>query len=219
MTDRAATRHPLAACVEAAAAAGVDWIQVRDRTLAGEALCAHAAALRDAAVRGAGSGRRPSVLLNRRADVALALGLDGVHLGFDALPPEAARALLGPDALLGASAHTPDEACRAAADGLSYLHLAPVFGPLSKPGGRTPLGLGALAEAAACGIPVLAQGGMEANNAAAAIQAGAAGVAVTGAILLADDPGAAAAALRDALDAAGGAPSAPAPDPPNREKA
>ena len=128
-----------------------------------------------------------------------AIGAEGVHLGFDALDPATARKLLGPDALLGVSCHTPEEVHEAA--GASYAHLAPIFPPLSKTSSRPALGLGAL-RAAAGARPVLAQGGVELGNAGDCLKAGAAGIAVTGAVLMTDDPGAAAARLRAALDAA-----------------
>ena len=176
--------------------AGVDQVQLRDRTLEGAALLAAAdrlcAAARDAA-------RTVRVVVNRRADVALAAGADGVHLGFDALPPARARALLGAKAWIGLSAHHPAEI--ADCSHLSYAQLAPIFDPLSKPAPRPALGLGALAALRAGGPPVLAQGGIEPSNAGAAIAAGAAGVAVTGFLGRAPDPARAAAALRSALDA------------------
>ena len=81
----------------------------------------------------------------------------------------------------------------------SYVHLAPVFAPLSKRAERASLGLAALEAAARESVPVIAQGGVDAANAAALRAAGAAGVAVTGAILLANDIAAATAALRSAL--------------------
>jgi thiamine-phosphate pyrophosphorylase len=188
--------------VEAAVHAGVDWVQVRERELEGAALLELAEAIAEAARAGARArGGAARVIVNRRVDVALATGADGVHLGFDGMEPERARRLLGRDALVGVSFHAPEEVRRAR--GASYAHLAPVFAPFSKPAWRPPLGLSALAEATRGGpdgLPVLAQGGIDAGSAAAAVAAGAAGVAVTGAILQAEDPGAAAAALRRALD-------------------
>jgi thiamine-phosphate pyrophosphorylase len=195
VTDRAASRRPLAEAVEMAVASGVDWIQVRDRELEDGALLDHVDRIRQAA------GQRARVLVNRRVDLALAAGADGVHLGFDGMPAETARQLLGADALIGIATHQPGELEGAAGTPLSYLHLAPIFPPLSKPQSRTPLGLVALQEAARYGIPVLAQGGIEVENARSCIEAGAAGVAVTGSILSCADPAAAAAALRKALDA------------------
>jgi thiamine-phosphate pyrophosphorylase len=187
--------------VEAAVAAGVDWVQIRERGLDGAALLALAQEI--AAAAGAGAAARGGdvvLLVNRRLDVALALPAAGAHLGFDAAPPRAARELLGTGAVLGASTHSADEALAAAHRDLDYVHLAPVFAPLSKPSGRAPLGLHALGEASRASLPVLAQGGIDATSAAQAVAAGAAGVAVTGAILGADEPGRAAAVLRRALD-------------------
>lgn len=193
-------RAPLPERVEAAVAAGVDWVQVRDRTLGGAALLALTDAVRAAAARGAARRGGPArVIVNRRLDVALAAGADGVHLGFDALAPADARALLGPAAEVGVSAHAPEEID--AGCGASYAHLAPVFAPLSKPGSRPPLGLAALARACARGLPVFAQGGIRPERVREVVAAGAAGVAVTGAVLGASDPAAAVRALREALDA------------------
>jgi len=195
-------RGPLAKAVEAAVAAGVDWVQIRERDLDGADLLALAEEIAAAARAGAAArGGDVQLLLNRRVDVALALPASGVHLGFDAVPPGAARELLGPEAILGAATHAAAEALAAAHLGLDYAQLAPLFAPRSKPAGRRPLGIHALREASRGTLPVLAQGGIDASNAAEVAAAGAAGVAVTGAILSADDPGRAAAALRGALDA------------------
>ena len=198
---------PLAA-ITAAVAGGVDWVQLRERSLTGRELLAWALEAREAARAGAAQRADAGpllVLVNRRIDVALAAGADGVHLGFDALDATRARALLAFDGRagrVGVSTHAPDELPAAARAGADYAQLAPIFAPLSKPAERPSLGLGALAAARDAGIPVLAQGGIDADNAGAAIRAGAAGVTVTGAVLLAADPGAAARMLRRALDAA-----------------
>ena len=178
-----------------AVAAGADWIQVRERELEGAALLDQVEEVLAAA------DEQARVLVNRRVDVAMAAGADGVHLGFDGMPPETARQLLGVDALIGIATHQPGELEGAAGAPLSYAHLAPIFPPLSKVQSRTPLGLPALRQAARHGIPVLAQGGIEAENAGSCIEAGAAGVSVTGSILSCADPAAATAALRKALDA------------------
>lgn len=209
VTDRAAARGSLPEAVEAAVAGGVDWVQVRERGLEGAALLALVDACRAAAARGAARrGGAARVLVNRRLDLAMAAGADGVHLGTGAVPTGVARALLGAAAVIGVAAHAPAEVAEAAASGLlDYAHLAPVFAPLSKAAERPPLGPEALAEAARHGLPVLAQGGVEVRNAGACVEAGASGVAVTGAILGAPDPGAAAAALRRALEGATTAPA------------
>jgi len=202
-------------------AAGVDWVQLRDRALSGRSLLESARALREAAE--AGAAGRPEgcvLLLNRRLDVALALSAEprpgvriGVHLGFDAPPlAEARRALraLGPvQGPVGVAAHAPEEVAAAASAGADYAQLAPVFDPLSKPRQRPALGTEALAGASrgarARACLLLAQGGIDVGTAEAALRAGAHGVAVTGAVLGASDPGAAAAHLRATLDAVAGA--------------
>jgi thiamine-phosphate pyrophosphorylase len=186
----------------AAVAGGADWVQLRERALPTRALLAWADAVVAAAHAAGGGERAVKILVNRRVDVALAAEADGVHLGFDAMSPVRAHALLGAGRLVGVSVHAPAELGRAAADGADYAHLAPIFAPFSKPPERPALGLGALAAARDAGLPVLAQGGIDAARAAAAVRAGAAGVAVTGAVLGAADPRAAAGALRAALDAA-----------------
>ncbi len=200
MLDRGAARGDLLESLAAAVAAGVDRVQVRERAMEGRELLEFSQAVCDTA-RGAAraAGRTVRVVVNRRVDVALAAGADGVHLGFDGVDAGTARRLLGPEALVGVSCHAPAEVRDAA--GASYAHLAPVFPPLSKAATRPALGTAALREAARHG-EVLAQGGVDAGNAASCIAAGAAGVAVTGAVLMAADPGEAARSLRRALDAA-----------------
>ena len=220
VVDRSAVRGDLANCVAAAVGAGVDWVQVRERNLEGAALLAHAEEIDRAARQAAAQrGGRVEIFVNRRIDIALALGADGVQLGFDAVDPPTARRLLWTDAQLaangntevnrkaeanvkiGISAHHPDE-IRAAPPEVDYAQLAPIFQPLSKPHAGPYLGVRAVAEAARYGIPVIAQGGITPANATAIAAAGAAGIAVTGAILSAPDPAAATRALRAALAAA-----------------
>jgi thiamine-phosphate pyrophosphorylase len=244
VVDRSAVRGDLANCVAAAVGAGVDWVQIRERNLEGAALLAHAEEIGRAARRAAARrGGRVEIFVNRRIDIALALGADGVQLGFDAVDPPTARRLLGTDAefaandraetndraaangntgskskieanvIIGISAHHPDE-IRAAPPEVDYAQLAPIFQPLSKPHAGPYLGVRAVAEAARYGIPVIAQGGITPANATAIAAAGAAGIAVTGAILSAPDPASATRALRAALAAAprnqpGSSPTAP----------
>lgn len=197
VTDPRAGRGPLPKAVAAAIRGGVDWVQVRDRSLGGAELLA----LLDELRREAGPSR-VCWLVNHRVDVALAGNADGVHLGFDGMAAQEARTLLGPEARIGVASHGPEEL---SADGatrraLSYAHLAPIYPPLSKTSDRPPLGLAALEQARKVGVPILAQGGITAARTRGCIAAGAAGVAVTGEILAAEDPEAAARALRQALE-------------------
>lgn len=124
------------------------------------------------------------LLVNDRVDVALAAGAPGAHVGQDDLPAEAARRLLGPEAWLGLSTH--DEAQFAAAAGLplDYTALGPIFASGTKSGHAEPVGLEVLRRCcAASPRPVVAIGGLDAERARLAIEAGAAGVAVVGALL------------------------------------
>jgi thiamine-phosphate pyrophosphorylase len=200
VTDRRGVAAPLETVVAEAVAGGVDWVQLRERDLDGRALCELAERVLSAARRAAdANGRDVRVLINRRVDIALAVGADGVHLGWNAVPVAAARALLGTDAILGVAAHTTGEVRAAAAQGADYATLAPIYVPLSKPSDAAPLGPAAIG-ACSADLRVLAQGGIDVAQVAAVRRAGAAGIAVTGAVLGARDPRAAAAALRSALD-------------------
>jgi thiamine-phosphate pyrophosphorylase len=178
-------------------------VQLREKDLPTRELLRLAMALRDVI------GDRADLLVNGRADVAFAAGAAGVHLPSDGLPIEGARAAIGRAALLGRSVHSIDEARAAwAEEDLDYVELGTIFPSRSHPGGPV-LGLEAVGEAAALGLPVLAIGGIDARNAASVLVAGASGVAVISAILAADDPGVAAEqlcrAVRDGWDAREGA--------------
>ena len=197
VVDRGVATRPLAETVREAVAAGVDWLQLRERQLEGAAWLDWAQRLAEAA---RSANPRLRVIVNRRLDIALAIGADGAHLGFDALAPGEARALLGGEAWIGVSAHSPGEVAAAARAGADYAHLAPVFDPRSKPATRPALGPEALRAASRHGIPVLAQGGIDPERTRAALTAGAAGIAVTGAILMSDTPARSTSLLREALD-------------------
>ena len=141
-------------------------------------------------------------LINDRVDVAMAIHADGVHLGQEDLPPEVARRLLGPQALIGVSARTPAQAQAAEAAGADYLGSGSIFPTASKANPNL-IGLEGLAAVVrSTRLPVVAIGGVTPENAAVCIRMGAAGVAVISAITQAPDPEAAARALRRAVDAA-----------------
>jgi thiamine-phosphate pyrophosphorylase len=199
--DRSCSVRPVLEAIEGAVAAGVDWLQIRERGCESGALLSFARDVHAAAKRGA-NGRNVRVIVNRRVDIALATRAAGVHLGFDAMPPTAVRTILGDDALIGMSAHSAKDVEAAAQASVDYAHLAPILVPLSKAATRPALGYEALSEAARLGVRVLAQGGLEAKDCGDALAAGAAGIAVTGSILMSPDPGKAAAMLRSALDTA-----------------
>ncbi len=196
-TAVAGDRDPVALAA-AAIAGGATAIQLRAKDLPTVRQVAVARALADLA-------RRHAVLfiVNDRLDVALAVEADGVHLGWEDLPPAEARRLLGPERVLGVSAGNLEEARAALAAGADYLGVGPIFPTRTKADAGEAIGLeGLRAIRALSPVPIVAIGGITAENAAAVIAAGADGVAVISAVLLAPDPTAAARRLRQVIDEA-----------------
>ncbi|QGN46834.1 thiamine phosphate synthase [Micromonospora sp. WMMD558] len=143
---------------------------------------------------------RATCLVNDRLHVALAVGADGGHVGADDLPVGAARAVLGSAAVLGATARDPGTAGEAVAAGASYLGVGPYRPTSTKDGLPTAIGVaGVRAVAAAVSVPVVAIGGVTAEDVPALRAAGAYGVAVVGALSGAADPARATAELLKAL--------------------
>jgi thiamine-phosphate pyrophosphorylase len=125
--------------IRTAAEAGVDRIQIREKDLGGRALW-HLT--RDALA--AMEGSKATLLVNDRLDVALAASAHGVHLGRQSMPLPLARRVGGEDLILGASAHSMDEATEAQDSGADYLFVGPVFPTPSKAGYGDPLGIAKL---------------------------------------------------------------------------
>ena len=124
------------------------------------------------------------VIINDRVDLAKCAGADGVHLGQDDLPPEAARKLLGPDAIIGFSTHTTAQARHAATLPINYLAIGPVFATGTKTNPDKVVGLDGLSRVREIvgDMPLVAIGGITLENAAAVISAGADAVAVISAL-------------------------------------
>ena len=123
------------------------------------------------------------LIVNDRPDVALAAGAAGVHLGQDDLPPAAARAILGPRAVIGLSITHPDEIGAVPWDLVDHLGVGPVVSKGVKPDAAEPMGFDGLARASRKSrLPVVAIGGMSAPAAEPCIRAGAEGLAVVAAI-------------------------------------
>lgn len=193
ITDRRQSRVPLPALAAAVFEGGGRWLLLRDKDLAQAERIALGRHLTEiAAPFGA------TVLMSGDVEAAIEAGAAGVHLPRDG-DPGAARAKLGPAALIGISAHDLGEAECAATAGADYATLSPIFASPSKPGYGPALGLEGLSEAtAAVGMPVLALGGVTAQRARDCLAAGAAGIAVMGEVMRAEDPAAAVRALVDA---------------------
>jgi len=182
ISDRRQARQPLQRVVEAAFVGGCRWFSLREKDLPAED---RRALLGDLLV----LGRRYGAVVTAHEDIeaVAAVGAAGVHLPSGG-SPVAARARL-PGALIGASAHSADEAAALLRAGADYVTASPVFVTASKPGYGPALGLDGLARVvAAARGPVVALGGITPENAAACLAAGACGIAVMGEVMRAADP-------------------------------
>jgi thiamine-phosphate pyrophosphorylase len=184
VTDRQQARRPLVEIVAQALAAGGRWVSLREKELADDEQIVLARTLLPLTRR-----RGATLTLHGEAALAAACGADGVHLsaGSDA---KAARTLLGPDKLIGASIHTVTDAEGLDAGVVDYAIAGPAYETPSKPGYGPEIGrLGLAAIVKASPVPVLAIGGINTARVAEVLAAGCAGVAVMGAVMRAADPG------------------------------
>jgi thiamine-phosphate pyrophosphorylase len=207
-TDARRERGDLAEFSEAALAGGVDLIQLRDKGSVGEQKFGPLEALEELAaleVLGAAARRHGALLaVNDRADIARAAGADVLHLGQDDLPLPIARDVIGPGPLIGRSTHDAAQVAAAVAEEVDYFCVGPCWPTPTKPG-RTAPGLDLVRAAAESETakPWFAIGGIDAERLPDVIAAGARRIVVVRAITAADDPEAAASALKAALKAAG----------------
>ena len=162
-------------------AGGARLIQLREKQASPrEFYRAAEAALRVARAHGA------RLVINDRADIALALQADGVHLGQDDLDPAAARSLLGPHALIGYSTHNVEQGQAATRLPVSYIAIGPVFATTTKERADRVVGLAGVARVRAAigpAVPLVAIGGITQANAREVVAAGADAVAVIGALV------------------------------------
>jgi thiamine-phosphate pyrophosphorylase len=195
ITDRAAAPRPPADVVEECLAAGLRAVQLREKDLETRDLLALADKLRETTQH---HGAR--LIVNDRADVALAAGADGVQRTHASLPVSALRGIAPAGFLVGASVHSEAEARDAAGQGADFIVFGPVYDTASKRRYGPPQGLAALeAVTRAVDRPVLAVGGLTPERVPEVLAAGAAGVAVIGAIYAAARPEEATKAFLDAL--------------------
>ena len=195
ITDRTAAPRPPADVVEECLAAGLRAVQLREKDLETRDLLALADTLREATQH---HGAR--LIVNDRADVALAAGADGVQRTHASLPVSTLRGITPAGFLVGASVHSEAEARDAAGQGADFIVFGPVYDTASKRRYGAPQGLAALeAVTRAVDRPVLAVGGLTPRRVPEVLAAGAAGVAVIGAIYAAVRPAEATKAFLDAL--------------------
>jgi thiamine-phosphate pyrophosphorylase len=185
----------LAQRAAAAVRGGATMLQLRLQDETPRTLAEAARALRRAA---------PGVplLVNDRADVAMAVDADGVHVGSDGLSAAALRSIVPARFIIGVSVGADDEVARAA--GADYVGIGPVFAAGTGAGAGAAIGVARFSELAAlCRLPAVAVGGITPGNAGAVLAAGARGVAVISALFGAPDPTLAARALRSVRGASG----------------
>ncbi len=183
----------LADVLAPALAAGVDVVQLRDKQAGRDELLAAAAI-----ARGLCDEHGALLILNDHPELVRDAGADGCHVGQDDMQAAAAREQAGADALVGQSTHFPDEVD--GATDADYIGVGPVFATPTKPG-RHPVGVELVRFAAFhAPVPFFAIGGIDTENLAAVVAAGARRIAVVRAITEAADPGAAAGKLRAMLE-------------------
>ena len=181
--------------VRAAIRGGVSCVQLREKGCSTREFMDEARLLK-ALLAGTGV----PLFINDRLDVALAVGADGVHLGQNDLAIADARRLVGNRMIIGISAESVADAVRAEAEGADYIGASPVFTTPTKTDTASPLGLDGLrAIRRAVQLPLVAIGGINADNAAQVLRAGADGLAVVSAIVSAPCPRTAAAGLRQRI--------------------
>jgi thiamine-phosphate pyrophosphorylase len=210
-TDARRDRGDLAEFADAALAGGVDIIQLRDKGSTGERQLGPLEARDELAALEilADAARRHGALVavNDRADIARAAGVDVLHLGQDDLPLPVARAIVGPDRLIGRSAHDRDQVAAATSEDVDYFCVGPCWPTPTKPGRPAP-GLqlvrfaANLAAELAGDKPWFAIGGIDIGRLPDVLDAGARRIVVVRAITGAQDPRAAAERLSSALAAA-----------------
>jgi thiamine-phosphate pyrophosphorylase len=168
--------------VQAAVAAGIDLVQIREKNL-------NASVLYQLSANAAGltKGSATKLLINDRSDIAAAVAADGVHLTTNSLPAEVVRRTFGDDFLIGVSTHSAPEASVARRSGADFVVFGPVFETASKSKYGPPVGLANLEKVCLelSPFPVLALGGLTISNVAECIRAGAHGIA---AIRMLSDP-------------------------------
>lgn len=177
VTDSELSRAGNISDVRNAVEAGVEAVQYRRKDASTSVLFAEADILRRLC-------RRTLFIVNDRVDIALAVQADGVHLGQEDLPLEAARNLLGKGKIIGVTVHSHEEARQAEATGADYLGVSPIYTTKTKLDAGRPAGIELIRQIKAIvKIPLVAIGGINLGNAPEVVQAGADGVCAISAVV------------------------------------
>lgn len=198
ITDRAVAARPPVDIVEECLTAGLRAVQLREKDLPVRDLLVLARELREVT-----RGYRATLVVNDRADVALAADADGVQRTHSSLPVSALRAIAPAGFLIGASTHSVAEARQAEAEGADFVVFGPVYDTPSKRAYGPPQGVSLLETViGSVSCPVIAVGGITPPRVAEVLAAGASGVAIIRAIYAAERPADATKAFLDALGSA-----------------
>jgi thiamine-phosphate pyrophosphorylase len=181
--------------VKAAVDGGATVVQLREKDCSTREFIEQAFAVTDFL-----KARRVPLIINDRLDIAQAVKADGVHLGQTDMPLAMAKDILGDSMIIGISAESLEDAIAAEKGGADYLGVSPIYTTPTKTDTALPIGLAGLRQIRkAVKLPLVGIGGLNRDNSAAVIRSGADGVAVVSAIVAADDPEAAASALRQII--------------------
>jgi len=193
VTDRALARgRSILEIVKAAVDGGATVVQLREKHCSTREFIEQALAIADFL-----EARGVPLIINDRLDVAQAVEADGVHLGQTDMPLAMAKSILGDSMIIGISAESIEDAIAAENGGADYLGVSPIYTTPTKTDTAPPLGPAGLREIRkAVKLPLVGIGGLNRDNSAEVIRSGADGVAVVSAIMAADDPEAAASALK-----------------------
>ena len=185
ITDTALqSRFTHAELAELASEGGADTVQFRQKHGTTRELIAMAQDMQTICVQ-----HKVPLIVNDRADIALAVGATGTHFGQDDMPVSIGRQILSTKAIIGASARTEDKILEAISEGADYIGFGPIYGTTSKSDAEMPKGLERLrrmCDIAAC--PVIAIGGISVQTAGDVIRAGAHGIAVISAVCAHPEP-------------------------------
>ena len=169
ITDTALSAAGLKSDVEKTVASSVSIIQYRNKQAATRTLYEEALSIKNLCM-----GTSTRLIINDRIDIALAVDAHGVHIGQEDMPYHVARSLLGRDKIIGVTVHTLEEAIAAQGMGADYLGVSPIFTTATKLDAGKPCGVeGLKAIRQACGIPIVAIGGIDLSTIGLVIEAGA----------------------------------------------